>query len=42
MTLEEALAAVAAGEAQRICAVGQWVVWRQGELVMSRDLTAEP
>jgi hypothetical protein len=33
MTKEEAIAAVSNGHAQRICAPGQWVVWRDGERV---------
>ncbi len=38
MTKEEAIAAVENGEAQRICAPGEWVVWREGDIVMSKDL----
>ena len=26
------------GHAQRICAPGQWVVWREGDLVLSKLL----
>lgn len=40
MTKEEAITAVENGEAQRICAPGQWVVWREGETIMSTDLPA--
>lgn len=40
MTKEEAIAAVENGEAQRICSPGQWVVWREGEVIMSRNLGA--
>lgn len=28
------------GHAERICAPGQWVVWREGEVIMSKDLPA--
>ena len=28
------------GHAQRICAPGKWVVWREGDVVMSRKLSA--
>ena len=38
MTKEEAITAIQNNEAQRICAPGQWVVWREGEMVMSRNL----
>lgn len=31
---------VATGKAERICAPGQWVVWREGEIVLSKDLGA--
>jgi len=40
MTKEEAITAVDNGEAQRICAPGQWVVWREGEVVTSRSVGA--
>jgi hypothetical protein len=38
MTKEEAIIAVENESAQRICAPGQWVVWREGDVVMSKDL----
>jgi hypothetical protein len=40
MTKTEAIAAMEAGEieAKRICAPGQWVVWREGEMVFSKNL----
>jgi hypothetical protein len=28
------------GHAERICAPGQWVVWREGDVVLSKDLPA--
>ena len=31
--LEQALADVEAGRVERVCAPGQWVVWREGERV---------
>lgn len=40
MTKEEAVIAVENGEAERICSPGEWVVWREGEIVMSKDLGA--
>lgn len=36
MDKEEAITAVENEEAQRICSPGQWVVWREGDIVMSR------
>lgn len=33
MELDEAIEAVEAGHAERICAPGQWVVWRDGNSV---------
>jgi hypothetical protein len=38
MTKREAIRAVERGEADRICAPGEWVVWREGEIVMSKNL----
>lgn len=38
MTKDEAIEAVENGEAQRICAPGEWVVWREGDVVLSRNL----
>lgn len=40
MTKEEAIIAVENGEAERICAPAEWVVWREGEVVMAKDLPA--
>lgn len=34
--MEDAIKEVAAGHAERICAPGQWVVWRDGEAVRVR------
>lgn len=31
--MERAIKDVSAGRAQRICAPGQWVVWREGDHV---------
>lgn len=36
--MAEALQDVADGKAQRICAPGQWVVWRDGDTVRYRIL----
>lgn len=33
MGLQQAIAVVSKGQAQRICAPGQWKVWREGETV---------
>lgn len=35
MTLDQAIADVTAHKAQRICAPGQWRVWREGSIVKS-------
>lgn len=40
MTKEEAIAAVQNGEAERICAPAEWVVWRESDAVMAKDLPA--
>lgn len=40
MTKKQAITAVENGETPRICAPGQWVVWREGEIVMSKELPA--
>lgn len=37
--LEQAIADVRKGHAQRICSPGKWVVWREGAAVMSKELT---
>ena len=34
--MERAIRDVAAGHAERICAPGQWVVWREGDAVRVR------
>ncbi len=36
--LEQAIADVRDGKAERICALGNWVVWREGDVVMSKNL----
>ena len=38
MTKEQAIAAVENGAAERICSPGEWVVWRENEIVMSNNL----
>jgi hypothetical protein len=41
----KAIAAVEAGHAQRICAPGQWVVWREGDFIVVKEgetITSEP
>lgn len=38
MTKAQAITAVENGEAERICSPGECVVWRENEIVMSRNL----
>jgi hypothetical protein len=38
--MERAIRDVSAGRAGRICAPGEWVVWRENEIVMNKDLPA--
>ena len=38
MTKAQAIAAVENGAVERICAPGEWVVWRENEIVMSNNL----
>jgi hypothetical protein len=38
MTKAQAITAVENGAAERICSPGEWVVWRENEIVMSNNL----
>jgi hypothetical protein len=40
--LQAAIADVKAGHAERICSPGEWVVWREGDVVMSKLLGTAP
>lgn len=40
--MEEAIEMVRTGQAQRICAPGQWKVWREGSNVLHEMLSDTP
>lgn len=40
--MEQAVRDVLAGQAQRICAPGQWKVWREGSNVLHEMLSNSP
>ncbi len=40
MGLQQAIAVVSKGQAQRICAPGEWIVWREDGIVRHKTLNS--